>query len=69
MHQIFLGSDGVVVDTKVPTSQQCSPVTEVANNIQGCVRRTDASRSGRMILPLCSGGLGSSVCEKPGILE
>jgi len=38
--------------------QQCALVTKMVNNIQGCVWRTDAKRSRKVILPLCSVVLG-----------
>ena len=45
---------GVLVGSKLPTAQQCVLVAREDNGIPGCVRRNVASRSGQVILPLCS---------------
>jgi len=45
--------DGVLVDNKLSTSQQCTLVPK-ANRIPGCVRKTVANRSREVILHLCS---------------
>ena len=65
MHQYRLGSDwresgfaekalGVLVDTKLTMNQQCVLAAKKANGILGCIRRSVASRSREVILPLCS---------------
>jgi len=35
---------GVLMDTKMNTSQQCVPVAKMANGVLGCIRRSVASR-------------------------
>ncbi|GAB0187052.1 mitochondrial enolase superfamily member 1 [Grus japonensis] len=64
-HQYRLGVDllgsssvvkdlGVLVDNKLSMSQQCALVAKKANGILGCIKKTVASRSREVILPLCS---------------
>jgi len=65
MHQYRLGADlvesssaerhmGVLVDDKLTMSQQCVLVPKKANGILGCSRRSVASRSREVLLPLYS---------------
>ncbi|GAB0180315.1 hypothetical protein GRJ2_000496800 [Grus japonensis] len=64
-HQYRLGVDllrssavekvlGVLVDNKLSMSQQCALVAKVANGILGCIKKSVASRSREVILPLYS---------------
>jgi len=65
MHQYRLGADllesscgerdlGVLVDDKLTMSQQCSFVVKKANGILGCIKKSVASRSREVLLPVWS---------------
>jgi len=65
MHKYRLGADllentsaerepGVLVDDRLTMSQQCSLVTKKANGVLGCIKKSVASRSWEVLLPLYS---------------
>ncbi|GAB0188958.1 mitochondrial enolase superfamily member 1 [Grus japonensis] len=64
-HQYRLGADllgsssvekdlGVLVNNKLSMSQQCALVAKKANGILGCIKKSVASRSREVLLPLYS---------------
>jgi len=65
MHQYRLGADllesssverdlGVLVDDRLTMSHQCALAAKKASGVPGCIRRSVASRSREVLLPLYS---------------
>jgi len=72
MHQYSLGADlldsssaerylGFLVEDSLTMSQQCALAAKKANGILGCIRRSVASRSRDVLLPLYSALVGPPV--------
>jgi len=76
MHQYRLGADllqsssverdlGVLVDNRLTMSQQCALVAKKPNGILGCIKKSVASRSREVLLPLCPSEAPSGVLSPP----
>jgi len=71
-HQYRLGVDllessyaerdlGVLMDDRLTMSQQCALAAKKASGLLGCIKKSVASRSREVLLPLCPGEASSGV--------
>jgi len=72
MHRYRLGADllesssverdlGVLVDDRLTMSQQCALAAKKVDGILGCIRKSVATRSREVLLPLCPSEASSGV--------
>lgn len=64
----FAGMDLRVLENKLPVGEQCALKAKKANSLLGCIRQSNSSRSGEVILHICSALVrhrhtGSAVCS------